>query len=132
VAGVIPKIALKALISLSPPMTSILSSIVKGLADTFEEFCQFFCEQKEANPEFLNFYEVICGDTYQKLRFDIDAPMEFIEHLYPKCNFGILPEPVKPEPTGNEVTDCVNEMKYELAIYDTAEQMQFSAKQPQA
>jgi len=47
--------------------------------------------------------------------------MEFIEQLYSKWNFGILPEPVKPVPTGDKITDCVNEMKYELAVYDTAE-----------
>jgi len=86
--------------------------------DTFEEFCQFFKEQEEANSEFLNFHEVIRSNAYQKLRF---GPMEFIEQLYPECYFGILPEPVKPEPTGNKVTDCVNEMKYELEVYDTAE-----------
>jgi hypothetical protein len=28
---------------------------------------------------------------------------------------------ILPEPTGDKVTDCVNEMKYELAVYDTAE-----------
>jgi len=39
--------------------------------------------------------------------------------LYPKYYFGILPEPVKPEPTGDEVTACLNEMKHELVVYDT-------------
>jgi len=37
--------------------------------------------QKKANPELLNYHEVIRGQSYQKLRFDIDAPIEFLEHV---------------------------------------------------
>jgi len=41
----------------------------------------FLVIQKKADPELLNYHEVIFGQSYQRLRFDIDAPIEFIENV---------------------------------------------------
>jgi len=43
----------------------------------------FLSIQKKDNPELLNFHEVIRGKSYQKLRFDFDTPMEFLEQALP-------------------------------------------------
>jgi len=45
---------------------------------TCDEMVAFLTAQKKDNPELLNYHEVIRGQSYQKLRFDIDAPTEFL------------------------------------------------------
>jgi len=47
--------------------------------DTCDEMVAFLTAQKKDNPELLNYHDVIHGQSYQKLRFDIDAPIEFLE-----------------------------------------------------
>jgi len=49
--------------------------------DACDEMVAFLSAQKKDNPKLLNFYEVIRGQSYQMLRFDIDAPIEFLEHF---------------------------------------------------
>jgi len=48
--------------------------------DTCDEMVAFLVAQKKADPELLNYHKIIRGQSYQKLRFDIDAPIEFIDH----------------------------------------------------
>jgi len=70
--------------------------------------------QKKANPELLNFHEVICGQAYQKLRFNVDAPMDFLKHVLPNFEKPALEaKPVKPEPTGLGLLD-----RLELGLYE--------------
>jgi len=82
--------------------------------NTCDEMVAFLSAQKKANPELLNFHEVIHGQAYQKLRFNVDAPMEFLEHVLPNFEKPELDaEPIKPEPTGNELIDSL-----ELGLYE--------------
>jgi len=75
--------------------------------------CLFDCP-KEGNPELLNYHEVILGQSYQKLRFDIDAPTEFLEHVLSDIEKPELKaEPAKPEPTGLDLIDSLEFGLYE-------------------
>jgi len=70
--------------------------------------------QKKANPELLNYHEVIRGQSYQRLRFDIDAPIEFLEHAMADIKKPELKaEPAKPEPTGLNFIDSLEFGLYE-------------------
>lgn len=70
------------------------------------KFIDFIVAQNKANPENMNFHEVIHSKAYQKLRFDVDAPMEFLEQVLPEYKKPELEaRPIKPEPTGNELLD---------------------------
>jgi len=82
--------------------------------DDCESLVAFLTAQKKDNPEFLNFHEVICGQSYQKLRFDVDAPVEFLEQIMPNFEKPELDaEPAKPKPTGlNLIGDL------ELGLYE--------------
>jgi len=80
--------------------------------DTCKEMVAFLTDQKKANPELLNYHEVIRGQYYQKLRFDIDAPTEFLEHVlsdFEKPN--LKAESAKPKPTG---LDLINSLEFGL------------------
>jgi len=69
--------------------------------DTCDEMVAFLIAQKKANPELLNYHKVIRGQSYQKLRFDIDAPIEFSENVMSHIKKPELEaKPVKQEPTG--------------------------------
>jgi len=79
-----------------------------------EPLVNFLTAQKRDNPELLNFYEVICGQSYQKLRFNVDAPVEFLEQIMTKFEKPKLKaKPAKPEPTGLELIDNL-----ELGLYE--------------
>jgi len=81
---------------------------------TCEALFSFLSTQKKDNPELLNFHKVICGQSYQKLRFDVDAPMEFLEQVLPDFKKPDLEaELAKPEPTSDEQLDCI-----ELGLYE--------------
>jgi len=81
---------------------------------TCDEMVAFLSAQKKANPEHLNFHEVIRSQAYQKLRFDVDAPMEFLKGVLPNYEKPELEaEPIKPEPTGIELIDHL-----ELGLYE--------------
>jgi len=68
--------------------------------DICNEMVAFLIAQKKADPELLNYHKVICGQSYQKLRFDIDTPIEFIENVMSHIKKPELKaKPVKPEPT---------------------------------
>jgi len=70
--------------------------------------------QKKANPELLNYHEVIRGQSYQKLRFDIDAPIEFLEHVLSDFEKPKLKaKPAMPEPTGLDLIDSLEFGLYE-------------------
>jgi len=74
----------------------------------------FLSAQKKDNPELLNFHEVICSQSYQKLRFDVDAPMEFLEQVLPDFEKPKLEaKPVKPGPTSLELIESL-----ELGLYE--------------
>jgi len=82
--------------------------------DTCNEMVAFLIAQKKANPELLNYHEVIPGQSYQKLRFDIDAPIEFIEHVMSDIKKPKLKaKPAKPEPTGLNLIDSLEFGLYE-------------------
>jgi len=81
---------------------------------TCNEMVALLSTQKKDNPELLNFYEVICGQSYQKLRFDVDAPMKFLKQVLPNFeNPELEAKPVKPKPTGLELIDSL-----ELGLYE--------------
>jgi len=74
--------------------------------DTCKEMVAFLTAQKKANPELLNYHEFIRGQSYQKLRFNIDAPIEFLEHILSDIEKPELEaKPAKPEPTGLDLID---------------------------
>jgi len=74
----------------------------------------FLTAQKKDNPELLNYHGVICGQSYQKLRFDIDAPPEFLEQVLSDFeNPKLKAEPAMPEPTGLELIDNLEFGLYE-------------------
>jgi len=50
-------------------------------ADSVEANNKFVPNDKRIVIHCENYHEVIHGQSYQKLRFDIDAPTEFIEHV---------------------------------------------------
>jgi len=82
--------------------------------DTCDKMVAFLVAQKKADPELLNYHEVICGQSYQKLRFDIDAPIEFIENVMADIKKPELEaKPTKPEPTGLDFIDSL-----EFGIYE--------------
>jgi len=84
--------------------------------DNCESLVAFLTAQKKDNPEFLNFHEVIHdrGQSFQKLRFDVDAPVEFLEQIMPDFEKPKLDaKPVKPEPTGLDLIDNL-----ELGLYE--------------
>jgi len=82
--------------------------------DTCNEMVAFLNAQKKANPELLNYHEVILGQSYQKLRFDIDAPIEFLEHVLSDIEKPKLKaKPAKPEPTGLDLIDSLEFGLYE-------------------
>jgi len=68
----------------------------------------------KANPELLNYHKVIRGQSCQKLRFDIDAPIEFYEHAMSHIKKPKLEaKPVKPEATGLDFIDSLEFGLYE-------------------
>jgi len=72
----------------------------------------FLTPQKKANPELLKYHEVILGQSYQKLRFDIDAPTEFLEHVLSDIEKPKLKaKPAMPKPTG---LDLINNLEFGL------------------
>jgi len=74
----------------------------------------FLVAQKKANPELLNYHKVIRGQSYQKLRFDIDAPIKFIENVMADIKKPELKaEPTKPEATGLDFIDSLEFGLYE-------------------
>jgi len=82
--------------------------------DDCESLMAFLTAQKKDNSEFLNFHEVIHGQSYQKLRFDVDAPVEFLEQIMPDFEKPKLDaEPAKPKPTGLNLIDDL-----ELGLYE--------------
>jgi len=82
--------------------------------DTCDEMVAFLVAQKKADPELLNYHEVIHGQSYQKLRFDIDAPIEFIENAMADIKKPKLEaEPAKPEATGLDFIDSLEFGLYE-------------------
>jgi len=82
--------------------------------DTCDEMVAFLSAQKKDNTELLNFHEVIHGQSYQKLRFDIDAPIEFLEHVLSDFEKPKLKaELAKPKPTGLDLIDCLEFGLYE-------------------
>jgi len=87
-------------------MKSALLFIVKGLVFYYvfsncESLVAFLTAQKKDNPKFLNFYEVIRGQSYQKLWFNVDALVEFLEQIMPNFEKPKLDaKPNKPELTG--------------------------------
>jgi len=81
--------------------------------DTCDEMVAFLVAQKKANPELLNYHEVIRGQSYQKLRFNIDTPIEFIENAMADIKKPELEaKPAKPEATGLNFIDSL-----EFGIY---------------
>jgi len=100
-------IALRPTMSLSL-MTSVLSFTARGLTATCDEMVAFLIAQKKANPELLNYHEVIRGQSYQKLRFDIDAPIEFLKH--------VLSDIKKPEPTGLDFIDSLEFVNSDISV----------------
>jgi hypothetical protein len=65
--------------------------------------------QKKDHPKLLNFHEVIRGQSYQKLRFDIGTPIEFLEHVLSDFEKPKLKaEPAKPEPTGLDLIESLD------------------------
>jgi len=82
--------------------------------DTCDGMVAFLVAQKKADPELLNYHEVICGQSYQKLRFDIDTPIEFIENVMADIKKPKLEaKPAKPEPTGLDFIDSLEFGLYE-------------------
>jgi len=82
--------------------------------NTCNEMVAFLIAQKKANPELLNYHEVIRGQSYQRLRFDFDAPIEFIEHVMSDIKKPKLKaKPAKPEPTGLDFIDSLEFGLYE-------------------
>jgi len=82
--------------------------------DTCDEMVAFLTAQKKANPELLNYHEVILGQSYQKLRFDIDTPIEFLEHVLSDIEKPKLKaKPSMPEPTGLNLIDSLEFGLYE-------------------
>jgi len=74
----------------------------------------FLTAQKKANPELLNYHEVILGQSYQKLRFDIDTPTDFLEHVLSYIEKPELEaKPAMPEPTGLNLIDSLEFGLYE-------------------
>jgi len=70
-----------------------------------EALVAFLTAQKRDNPKLLNFHEFICGQSYQKLRFDVDAHVEFFEQIMP--NFEKPELEAKPEPTGLKLIESL-------------------------
>jgi len=82
--------------------------------DTCNEMVAFLIAQKKANPELLNHHKVIHGQSYQRLRFDIDAPIEFLKHVMSDLKKPELEaKPAKPEPTGLNFIDSLEFGLYE-------------------
>jgi len=82
--------------------------------DTCNEMVAFLVAQKKANPELLNYHKVIHGQSYQRLRFDIDDPIEFIENIMSHIKKPKLEaKPAKPEPTGLDFIDSLEFGLYE-------------------
>jgi len=82
--------------------------------DNCESLVAFLTAQKKANPELLNYTEVILGQSYQKLRFDVDAPIEFLEHVLSDIEKPKLKaEPAKPKTTGLNLIDSLEFGLYE-------------------
>jgi len=82
--------------------------------DTCDEMVAFLSDQKKDNLKLLNYHELIRGQSYQKLRFDIDAPIEFLEHILsdfekPKLEAKLA----MPEPTGLDLIDSLEFGLYE-------------------
>jgi len=94
-------------------MTSALSFIARGLvASMCMRMVAFLTAQKKANPELLNYHEVILGQSYQKLRFDIDAPTKFLEYVLSDIGKPKLKaKPAMPKPTG---LNLVNSLEFSL------------------
>jgi len=81
--------------------------------DTCDEMVAFLSAQKKDNPELLNFHKVICGKSYQKLRFNVDPPMEFLKQVLPNFEKPKLEaELVKPEPTSLGIIDHLAEVRH--------------------
>jgi len=81
-----------------------------------ESLVDFLTAQKRDKPKLLNFHEVIHGQSYQKLRFDVDAPVEFLEQIMPnfeKPKLEAKPTKPKPKPTGLELIDDLEVGLYE-------------------
>jgi len=82
--------------------------------DTCDEMVAFLIAQKKADPGLLNYHEVICGQSYQKMRFNIDGPIEFLEHVMSDIKKPKLKaKPAKPEPTGLDFIDSLEFGLYE-------------------
>jgi len=82
--------------------------------DTCDEIVAFLVAQKKADPELLNYHEVIRGQSYQRLRFDIDAPIEFIENVMADIKKPKLKaKPAKPKATGLNFIDSLEFGLYE-------------------
>jgi len=82
--------------------------------DTCNEMVAFLVAQKKADPELLNYHEVIRGQSYQRLRFDIDAPIEFIENVMADIKKAELEaKPAKPKATGLDFIDSLEFGLYE-------------------
>jgi len=79
-----------------------------------DKLVAFLVAQKKANPELLNYHEVIRGQSYQKLRFDIDASIEFIENVMADIKKPELEaKPAKPEATDLDFIDSLEFGLYE-------------------
>jgi len=77
--------------------------------DTCDEMVAFLTAQKKDNLELLNYHEVIRDQSYQKLRFDIDALTEFLEHVL----YDFEKPKLKAKPTGLDLIDSLEFGLYE-------------------
>jgi len=81
---------------------------------TCDEMVAFLSTQKKDNPELLNFHEVIHGQSYQNLRFGVDAPIEFLKQVLPNFEEPELEAKlVRPKSSGLELIDSL-----ELGLYE--------------
>jgi len=67
----------------SDQLSEMLSAATLSHTGSLIPIKSFQFAQAKATPEHLNFHEVIHSKAYQKLRFDVDAPMEFLEQVLP-------------------------------------------------
>jgi len=97
----------------APPFT------VRGLAASMclilaMKWLPFWLPRRRPTQNSSSYHEVIRGQSYQRLRFNIDAPIEFIENVMSHIKKPELKaEPAKPEPTGLDFIDSLEFGLYE-------------------
>jgi len=95
----------------------ILYSSTPPLSMTYKKFPFFKNNTNGNNADSIEAnYEFVPNDkrsqSYQRLRFDIDAPIEFLKHVMSDLKKPELEtEPAKPEPTG---LDLINSLEFGL------------------